>query len=816
MLSLGLNLFCYIFVSQVTPQRVVERIQASLFVDSVETRQTSINRPWTGATTVGDLKVLCERFLGAGQVERAFDDYALRNGQTLDHNTRASIDVIQFTERFLASVLGASSARIVVNSALQGRGIGISDVISIVDEASQVLEFNRALLQATIENINQGISVVDQNLRLVVWNQRYLELFRFPDHLIRVGAPFDKVLRYNALNGEYGPGDPEEHVELLMDNIRQGHPHRYVRYRQDDSVLEVQGNPMPGGGFVYTYQDITQQKRTEEALIRSENNIRIYTDNVPALIAYFDKECRYLFTNRAYEQVFKVDRNAVIGERVDNVISPAVARERMPWMYRALDGERVSFEISLDDDDGGTRYLLVTYTPHFVDSGGILGFFALYQDITERRLAEIALKETNENLEERVRERTQALSEANAALRQENRVRAEAEQALRQAKQVAEDANTSKTRFLAAASHDLLQPLNAARLFTSALSQQDLSSAHSHTLGHIDNSLQAAEELLSTLLDISKLDAGALTPRRSHFALADIFRPLRAEFEVMADERGLDLVVVPTAQWIDSDAQMLRRIVQNFLSNALRYTQHGRVLLGCRRHAGRLSIEVWDTGPGIPESKQAEIFQEFRRLDQASRHKESEKGLGLGLSIADRMSRVLEHPLRVRSWEGIGTVFAVEVPLVSAGQATKASEEPPRNRVSNKLKGTRILCIDNETLILEGMKAMLTGWGCEVFTATSIGGAKSVLRHLDGDPDAILADYHLDNEVTGLMALEALLERCHGPVPGIVITADRTEEVAEQIKRDGYQLLLKPVRPAALRALLTRTLQASRGARQEN
>ncbi|MFC3284629.1 hybrid sensor histidine kinase/response regulator [Litchfieldella rifensis] len=815
MLSLGLNLFCYIFVSQMTPQRVVERIQASLFVDSVETRQTSVNRPWTGATTVGDLKVLCERFLGASQVSRAFDDYARRTGKSLEDTARASIDVIQFTERFLASVLGASSARIVVNSALQGRGIGISDVISIVDEASQVLEFNRALLQATIENINQGISVVDQNLRLVVWNQRYLELFRFPDHLIRVGAPIDKIFRYNAHNGEYGPGDPEEHVDLLIDNIRQGQPHRYVRYRQDGSVLEVQGNPMPGGGFVYTYQDITQQKRIEEALIRSENNIRIYTDNVPALIAYFDKECRYLFTNRAYEQAFGVDRNAVIGERVESVMPTAIARERAPWMKRALDGERVSFEISLDDGEGGTRYMLVTYTPHFGDSGAILGFFALYQDITERRLAEIALKETNENLEERVRERTQALSEANAALRQENRVRAEAEQALRQAKQVAEDANASKTRFLAAASHDLLQPLNAARLFTSALSQDMDATDMRRTIGHIDNSLQAAEELLGTLLDISKLDAGALTPRRSHFALSEIFRPLRAEFEVMAEDRGLDLVVVATRCWVDSDAQMLRRIVQNFLSNAIRYTQQGQVLLGCRRHGQRLSIEVWDSGPGIHESKLSEIFQEFRRLDQASRHKESEKGLGLGLSIADRMSRVLDHPIRVRSWEGVGTMFSVSVPMVTPEAREQAAEDAPPRRAGNKLAGARIICIDNETLILEGMKAMLSGWGCEVFTATSIGGAKSVLRHLDSDPDAILADYHLDNEVTGLMALEALAERSEGAVPGIVITADRTEEVAEEIKRSGYQLLLKPVRPAALRALLTRTLQASRAMRQE-
>lgn len=809
MLSLGINLFCYIFVSQVTSQRVIERIQASLFVDSVETRQTSVNRPWTGATTVGDLKVLCERFLGADQVERAFDDYARRTGKPLEESTRASIDIIQFTERFLASVLGASSARIVVNSALQGRGIGISDVISIVDEASQVLEFNRALLQATIENINQGISVVDQNLRLVVWNQRYLELFRFPDHLIRVGAPMDRIFRYNAHNGEYGPGDPEEHVQLLLDNIRDGQPHRYVRYRQDGSVLEVQGNPMPGGGFVYTYQDITQQKRIEEALIRSENNIRIYTDNVPALIAYFDKEGRYLFTNRAYEQAFNIDRNAVIGKRYEDVLPLKQSEERAPWVDKTLQGERVSFEVSLRLN-GTMRYMLVTYTPHFGDSQSILGFFALYQDITERRQAEIALKETNETLEERVRERTQALSEANAALRQENHVRAEAEQALRQAKQVAEDANASKTRFLAAASHDLLQPLNAARLFTSALLHDMQDANHQRTIGHIDNSLQAAEELLSTLLDISKLDAGALTPRRSHFALADIFRPLRAEFDVMADDRGLDLNVVTTKQWVDSDPQMLRRIIQNFLSNALRYTQEGRVLLGCRRHGERLSIEVWDSGPGIPDSKLSEIFQEFRRLDQTSRHKESEKGLGLGLSIADRMSRVLDHPIKVRSWEGRGTVFAVSVPIVAAREISETDREPKARRASNKLAGTRIVCIDNETLILEGMTAMLSGWGCEVYTATSIGGAKSILRNMDGDPDAILADYHLDNEVTGLMALEALSERLEGMVPGIVITADRTEDVAEEIKRAGYQLLLKPVRPAALRALLTRTLQANR------
>ncbi|WP_106477492.1 hybrid sensor histidine kinase/response regulator [Phytohalomonas tamaricis] len=810
LLSLGVNLFCYIFISQVTTPRVVERIQASLFVDSVGNQQT-IHRPWSGSTSVGELKALCKRFLSNDQVERAFEEYGYRNQRPFEPNARASIDHIQFSERLLSSAIGASSARIVINSALSGRDVAISDVVSIVDEASQVLEFNRSLLQATIENISQGVMVVNHNMCLVVWNQRYLELFRFPDQLIRVGVPIDRIFRYNAQHGEYGPGDPEEHVQLLMDNIRAGRPHHYQRYRQDDSVLDVQGNPMAGGGFVFTYQDITGQKRTEEALIRSENNIRIYTDNVPALIAYFDKECHYLFTNRAYEAVMDIDRNVVIGKRAAEVMSASVWRERAPWMRRALAGERVSYELSLPDSEGGVRYMLATYTPHFVEGERILGFFALYQDITERRLAEIALKETNEHLEERVRERTQALSEVNEALRQENQVRAEAELALRQAKQVAETANASKTRFLAAASHDLLQPLNAARLFTSALTQRLGESEYKGTLEHIDNSLQAAEELLGTLLDISKLDAGALTPKRNVFALQDIFRPLRAEFEVMAEERGLDFDVVATQAMVDSDSQMLRRIIQNFLSNALRYTQHGRVLLGCRHKGERLSIEVWDTGPGIPESKQAEIFQEFRRLDQKSRHRESEKGLGLGLSIADRMSRVLDHPITVRSWEGKGTVFSLSVPWKRGQRAVEKTPDVTKPRAGNRLHGVRILCIDNETLTLEGMKAMLSGWGCEVFTATTIGGGKSVLRNMEGDPDAILADYHLDNEVTGLMALEALGERLVNDVPGIVITADRTDEVAELVRRAGYHLLMKPVRPAALRALLTRTLQAYQG-----
>lgn len=800
--SLGANLILYIAVSNITRQRVIDRIQASAFIDSIDTRNTKSARPWMGSTSVGDLMSLCERFLEPEPVDKAFSDYFLHsNKESFRPDDRASIEVIQFTERLLTGVLGASSARIVINSALQGKEIQISDVISIVDEASQVLEFNRALLQATIENVSQGISVVDHNLRLVVWNQHYLDLFNFPDNLIRVGEPIENIFRFNAQNGEYGLGDPQDQIQQLLDNIRYGEPHRYVRYRKDGSVLDVEGNPMPGGGFVYTYQDITQQKQTEEALIQSENNIRIYTDNVPALIAYFDTDLRYLFTNKAYEESMGVDRTTIIGQPIYKVLTLGQYEARRPYIEKVLSGERTIFELEQVLDNGKMRYGLVTYTPHTNDQGEILGFFSLYQDITERRKAEIALKETNETLEERVNERTQELSDLN--------------QDLMQAKQLSEQANASKTRFLAAASHDLLQPLNAARLFTSALAHQvkEENPDQYRMTRNIDSSLKAAEELLSTLLDISKLDAGALQPNISTFRLAAILKPLKAEFGVMATNRGLQFDAVDSKAIVKSDSQMLRRIVQNFLSNAARYTQHGKILLGCRYIKQGVRIEVWDTGPGIPKEKLSEIFQEFKRLDHPERHnKESEKGLGLGLSIAERMSRVLNHNLQVRSWPGEGTVFSVEVPfgleadLPREQPDKKASASGLRQR-NNPLTGLHILCIDNEPLILEGMEAMLNNWDCRVSKATTIGGAKSAIRN-SGIPDIVLADYHLDNDVTGVMALSAIQEIVDEPLPGIMITADRTEEIAEEIRREGYTLLHKPLKPAPLRAMVTRVLKS--------
>lgn len=801
--SIGSNLAVYILVSRLTPQRMIDRIQASAFVDNLESKPLKTSRLWKGSTKLGDLRNLAERFVGSESVNKAFADYAnKRNQLPLKDEDPASIELIQFTERLLAGVLGASSARIVMSSALQGKEIKIADVISIVDEASQVLEFNRSLLQSTIENLSQGISVIDQHLNLVIWNQRYLELFNFPDDFMRVGRPAVEVFRYNAERGEYGPGDPETHVQQLIDNIHDGESHRYIRYRKDGSVLEIQGNPMPGGGFVYSYQDISQQKEVEEALIQSENNIRIYTDNVPALIAYFDTDLNYLFTNRAYEEAMGIDRNKVIGKAIYKVMNKQDYDQRSPFIRAALEGRRQSFELELPGKNRSFHYALVTYTPHLAESGEVLGFFALYQDITERRLMEIALQETNENLEERVRERTLALSELNSALFKENQVRAKAEEDMRLAKQQAEDANTSKTRFLAAASHDLLQPLNAARLFTSALANQVTEPELQKTTSHIDNSLKAAEELLSTLLDISKLDAGALQPKISHFPLKEILDPLKAEFSVMASNRELELHRIKTQAWVKSDPQMLRRILQNFLSNALRYTGEGRVLIGCRHLKDQLRIEVWDTGPGIPESRIGEIFQEFRRLDTPDKH--NEKGLGLGLSIADRMSKVLNHPIQVHSTYGKGTVFSVTVPKVAAQKTT--SNFLPGRRNFNTLENLKVLCIDNEPLILEGMQALLAGWKCQVRTADNQQQALSLVEQ-ETTTEIYLADYHLNDNKTGIQALKAIEAYLGESISGIIITADRTDEIADEVSEAGFLLLHKPVKPAALRAMITRLLQ---------
>ncbi|MBA1234419.1 hybrid sensor histidine kinase/response regulator [Stutzerimonas nitrititolerans] len=662
MLSLLGNATLFFWVSILSQTRVAEHWQASRFIGQEIASPTGSRRLL--AVQVEDLLMLASRFVGAERAELSFQRFARHHGQEFSPRQPADGQWIAHTERLLAGVLGASSTRAVVKAALEGRDMQVEDVVRIVGEASEVLQFNRALLQGAIENITQGISVVDQSLRLVAWNHRYLEMFDYPDGLVYIGRPIADIIRYNAERGLCGPGDADTHVTKRLYWMRQGRAHTSERTFPNGRVVELIGNPMPGGGFVMSFSDITAFREAERGL-----------------------------------------------------------------------------------------------------------------------------KDANEGLEQRVSERTQELSLLN--------------QALTDAKSTAEAANQSKTRFLAAVSHDLMQPLNAARLFSAALSHQHdaLPREAQELVHHLDSSLRSAEDLISDLLDISRLENGRITPDRNAFALSNLYDTLGAEFTVLAAKQGIDFRVHGSRLRIDSDIKLLRRVLQNFLTNAFRYAK-GRVVLGVRRQGKSLRLEVWDRGPGIAKDKLRVIFEEFKRLD--SHQTRAEKGLGLGLAIADGFCQVLDHPLSVRSWPGKGSVFSVTVPIAAnvVKQYRLNGKIEPQHTA---LTGVQVLCIDNEESILIGMHSLLSRWGCQVWTASNRAECEALLAE-DVHPQLVLVDYHLDHGETGCDLMAWLRMRLGEPVPGVVISADGRPELIATIHAAGLDYLSKPVKPAALRAMMSRHL----------
>jgi CheY-like chemotaxis protein len=338
--------------------------------------------------------------------------------------------------------------------------------------------------------------------------------------------------------------------------------------------------------------------------------------------------------------------------------------------------------------------------------------------------------------------------------------------------------------------------MNAARLFVSALRSRDLKDGEAASLAErVDTSLRAAEELVDALLDISKLDAGAVQPEVKDVAAADLLESLAEQFAPLAADRGLELTVMPTCLAVRTDPRMLKRVLQNFIANALRYTRHGGVLVGCRRRGTDVEFQVWDTGPGVPSDALALIFEEFRRLEQPSPW--GEKGVGLGLSICDRIARILDHRLVVSSRPGHGSVFAIRTPR-SIAPGVHRSVPDPRTR-GVPLQGMTVLCLDDELDILDGMTALLGRWGVKVLAARTIAEAEDFVRH--ERPDVILADFHLRESETGLDALRRL-SAMNGGRPGALVTANASVEVVAGARAGGFEMLRKPVKPAALRALL--------------
>ncbi|MBS1173092.1 MAG: hypothetical protein H6R12_1922 [Proteobacteria bacterium] len=377
---------------------------------------------------------------------------------------------------------------------------------------------------------------------------------------------------------------------------------------------------------------------------------------------------------------------------------------------------------------------------------------------------------------------------------------------LQKQKEVAELANRTKTQFLAAASHDLRQPIQAAGLFVSALRLRSRDDDTQRLVSRIERALAGLDAVLDALLDISRLDAGAVTPRVETFPVARIFTGLRDTFAATAGESELELRVVPTSAWCISDPLLLERVLSNLVSNALRYTAKGGVVVGCRRSGDRLRLEVWDTGSGIPENKRDEIFREFVQLGSPQRNRD--KGLGLGLAIVDRLSRLLDHPVGFRSLVGRGTVFSVTVPR---GQAPRREDAAvPTRAHGGDFSGLRILAIDDDPDVLESLVAFLTQVGAEVVTASSVAEAREAAA--SGRPvDAVLSDYRLPDG-DGVSLIVELRRNGGREIPGIIMTGETAEPVLHRVEESDLPLLHKPVPAdtlhAALQEVIARRLPA--------
>ncbi|MBY6064928.1 PAS domain-containing hybrid sensor histidine kinase/response regulator [Pseudidiomarina sediminum] len=650
-LSLGCNLILYIVASWLRPSQRSKELAASWTDPDRYHQELYQHQP----ITWGRLRQVLARFFDSVELER------LQQRSHLELTSAPNDDwvptpVLARVERELAAVIGSAASRILLDAVTQQPGVPIAQVVTWATEASQLYKFNRELLQASVENIPQGISVVDQDLRLVAWNQRYEEIFHYPQGFLAAGRPVAELLRYNAKRGMLGSGQPHDldsEISKRLNFLRSGSAYRYQR-QQGDQYIELQGAPMPGGGFVTTYTDITDLVQAQQQL-----------------------------------------------------------------------------------------------------------------------------EEINRELESRVAERTQQLLEA---------------------KQAEERAHRSKSRFFAAVSHDLMQPFNAATLFCDMLRQR-LHGEQGVLARQIQQSLQNAEELLTMLLDMTRLEAGNLPVNLQHVSLHEVVLPIIETQRVIAADKGLRIDYVPCSAEVYTDRKLLSRMLQNLLSNAVRYTSHGRILVGSRRRQQQLELHVIDTGQGIPPDQLQAIFREFHQVAPQG----DNPGIGLGLAIVDRLSKLLQLPLRVESTVGRGTCFAMTLPVTRWRVRTTEPAQISQPLTDQFLTGRTLWLLDNDQGMLTAVSQLLSGWGATIVKASQrhdfpLGAATK-------RPDLIIVDYHLDDDDTGVEVLYWLRQQLnYAELPAIVISADPDEVVREQAIAARAGFTPKPLKPAALRRLLKRYL----------
>jgi Na+/proline symporter/signal transduction histidine kinase/CheY-like chemotaxis protein len=661
LLSLTVNIIVMWALSQISRQSVQERVQASLFLEWQVPKLLSSQKK--RHVDERDLEVLVSRFVGEGKAKVSFKQFqqsiVKKEVTQSDYNQQ----LLLHTENTLASVMGASSACLVLSSALDGRDIALDEIAVLVEDASsQQRTFSQNLLQSAIENASEGISIVDNELKLVAWNNKYIDMFSYPKELIYKGCPIKHLIRYNASRGLCGEGEISRQVEKRLEYLRNGSPHSSERQNPNGQVIRIQGNPLPGGGFVMLFSDVTAYK----------------------------------------------------------------------------DAERV-------------------------------------------------LKDTNIDLEAIIAERTQKLEKTN--------------EDLDIARTKAEQAHIKKSLYLKACSHDLMQPLEAARLFTSALSSQgSLSDSQLRQVKNIDHSLKVANDLLSDLGEIARIESGNITAHYTIFSVNDLFKDLAQEFSASAAEYHVEFRVVSCKAWITSDRNLLRRILQNLIGNAFRYASPGKILLGARIVGKYVNIQVVDSGPGIPLGKQKIVFEQFTQLENSSSH--TSRGLGLGLNITQSLAQLLEHPLSLKSKDQQGCKFSLAIP--KAQRQFKINIEQPIAKIG--LKDVTVMCIDNDPDVLNGMTELLSAWQCNVLSANSFEQAKEIFLLHENEVEILLVDYQLNNNQNGLTLIKTLRANSNHYIPAILITATTNSDIEEKTQKANVGFMRKLVKPATLRAMMSAML----------
>jgi PAS domain S-box-containing protein len=529
-------------------------------------------------------------------------------------------------------------------------------------------------------------------------------------------------------------------------------------------------------------RDVTARRQAEERVRESEQRFRDFTATASDWFWEMGPDLRFTAMSSRVRDYFGIEPALFLGktrqEAVALIGSPIERDQMAKWRehFRLLERREPFRELrfAIRDGAGRTRHFEISGRPIFAPDGAFRGYRGVGSDITGR---------------------------------------VEAEDALRAAKEEAERANVAKSRFLAAASHDVRQPMHALGLLLAALSRRVVDPEVRSIVSVMEESLAAMSELFNALLDVSKLDAGVVVPEIVDLPVAPLLARMAADYRPAAREKGLDLRIVPCSAALRSDAVLLDRILRNLVSNAVVHTRSGRILVGCRRRGDRVRIEVHDTGPGIPADQIGVIFQEFRQLGNPGRDRR--QGLGLGLAIVERLARLLGHRVEVASVPGRGSTFAIEVPRA----ATAAAPRPPLAADAPggaELNGARILAIDDDAAVLAATERLLRDWGCVVYAAASVGAALERLAQIDRPLDVIIADRRLAEGEAGervLARVRAAAQQLGAPPPaGIVVTGETAADVLRALEESGFRVLNKPVRPARLRALVAALLRERREA----